>query len=541
MTFKNLLYSALMLLLTGGLSACSDDQKKTAALSNISRATMQAGRALISDHCSGCHMASEDGTFSRISYIRKTPEGWDMSIARMMIFHGLEIEAQDRRALVKFLSDTQGLALSETAAHRDILEQKHNVIEKGADPDLMAMCARCHTYARPALQRRDKQEWQNLVHMHLGQWASIEYQMLARERDWRADALGPVSDKLAKLYPLKTAAWTDWKTTKWNDMAGEWRITGHEAGSGDFQGVMHVAALGDDKYQVNYDLVSPEGKAVTGTGKSIVYTGYEWRGTSLIGGEKYREIWAASTDGTHMAGRIFKKDHPETGSSITAWRKTPKAHGIMTIVPSSLRVGIDTEMTINGLNLSGDVTIPGAKVTVISASADLITLQATATGDVMGPVQVSVGQDQAPQPVALYAQVDFLKVTPEYGISRVGGGGGAIPKVMSQFEATGYSFGPDGLAGTADDVRLGILPVTWAVDNYSPAAAQMQDAKYAGHITDKGNFIPAIAGPNPERKYGTNNAGDLKVIATYGDGTRILTAQAHLIATVQRWNNPPIK
>jgi len=49
-----------------------------------------------------------------------------------------------------------------------------------------------------------------------------------------------------------------------------------------------------------------------------------------------------------------------------------------------------------------------------------------------------------------------------------------------------------------------------------------------------------IAGPNPARKYGTNNVGDLKVIATYRDAERILTAEAHLIATVQRWNNPPI-
>ncbi len=69
----------------------------------------------------------------------------------------------------------------------------------------------------------------------------------------------------------------------------------------------------------------------------------------------------------------------------------------------------------------------------------------------------------------------------------------------------------------------------------------MQDKKYAGHITENGTFIPAVAGPNPERKYGTNNAGDLKVIATVKDGDRTLTAEAHLIATVQRWNTPPIQ
>ena len=144
------------------------------------------------------------------------------------------------------------------------------------------------------------------------------------------------------------------------------------------------------------------------------------------------------------------------------------------------------------------------------------------------------------QNFVLYSQVDFLKVTPEYGISRVGGGGGPIPKVKAQFEATGYSFGPDGLANTEDDISLGMMPVIWTVDNFNDAAAKMQDAKYAGHITPQGSFIPAVAGPNPDRKYSTNNAGDLKIIATYTDGDRTLTAEAHLIATVQRWNNPPI-
>ncbi len=504
--------------------------------SNISETEMLVGNTLLSDNCSGCHMASDDGSFSRISHMRKTPEGWDMNIARMMIFHGLEIEPQDRRALVKFLSDTQGLAPAETAAHRDILERKHNTIEQDVDPDLAAMCARCHTYARVALQRRDKAEWQNLVHMHLGQWASIEYQMLSRERDWRADALGPVSEKLGQMYPLKTAVWADWQATEWKDMSGEWRIVGHYPGKGDMEGTMKVTSLGGDNYQTEFTLHFV-GQTLVGKGKSIVHSGFEWRGTATFPDEKVRQIWAASTDGNSMTGSFFNKDHFEESMVITAWRKTSE-NGIMGIVPSAVKVGVETEVVISGVNLSGDVTIEGAKVTVTSATADRIVAQVKADGTTEGDVKLSVGKDVSIQ--TIYAQVDYLKVTPEYGISRVGGGGGPIPKVKAQFEAVGYSFGPDSVAGTDDDVRLGMLQVTWAVDNYSEASAEMQDAKYAGYITAQGTFIPEVAGPNPDRKYGTNNAGDLKVIATYTDGARILTAEAHLIATVQRWNNPPI-
>ena len=58
---------------------------------------------------------------------------------------------------------------------------------------------------------------------------------------------------------------------------------------------------------------------------------------------------------------------------------------------------------------------------------------------------------------------------------------------------------------------------------------------------DSGVFTPGAAGPNPERKYQTNNAGNLKVIATLEQGGQTLQGDGHLIVTVQRWNNPPIR
>ncbi|MFD2442168.1 hypothetical protein ACFSS8_22460 [Paracoccus kondratievae] len=69
----------------------------------------------------------------------------------------------------------------------------------------------------------------------------------------------------------------------------------------------------------------------------------------------------------------------------------------------------------------------------------------------------------------------------------------------------------------------------------------MQDAKFAGSISDTGLFTPAGAGPNPERPMQTNNAGNLKVIATVETETGPLSAEAHLYATVQRFVDAPIR
>ncbi|MCB1847695.1 MAG: hypothetical protein KDI04_10040, partial [Halieaceae bacterium] len=44
-----------------------------------------------------------------------------------------------------------------------------------------------------------------------------------------------------------------------------------------------------------------------------------------------------------------------------------------------------------------------------------------------------------------------------------------------------------------------------------------------------------------ERKYQTNNAGNLRVVATVQQGDKTLQGDGHLIVTVQRWNNPPIR
>ncbi len=85
-----------------------------------------------------------------------------------------------------------------------------------------------------------------------------------------------------------------------------------------------------------------------------------------------------------------------------------------------------------------------------------------------------------------------------------------------------------------------MLPVTWSVQPFNEDAKAADDVKFAGRVNADGRFLPAGAGPNPQRKFSANNAGNLSVLATLDDGGKSLSGKAHLIVTVQRWNTPPI-
>ena len=97
-------------------------------------AQAQDGAALLEENCGGCHAADAGGALSRIKGQRKTPEGWLMTIVRMRLFHGADIEPQLQGQLVHYLADTQGLAPAEAEDFRYILERQPAVIESPEAP-----------------------------------------------------------------------------------------------------------------------------------------------------------------------------------------------------------------------------------------------------------------------------------------------------------------------------------------------------------------------------------------------------------------------
>ncbi len=178
-----------------------------------------------------------------------------------------------------------------------------------------------------------------------------------------------------------------------------------------------------------------------------------------------------------------------------------------------------------------------------SATPNVIVLEARVAADAAPGVRsIKVGEISSSDAIVVYDKVGSLRVEPENAIARVGGNGGPLPPVPAQFDAVAYLDGADGVAGTEDDVRIGVVPAAWSVSNANEVAAALEDKKFAGTMDPaSGLFTPAAAGPNPERPFSTNNAGDLTVVARFKDGERVVEGSAHLVVTVQRWNDPPIR
>ena len=491
--------------------------------------------SILRETCQGCHTPEADNGLSRISHQRKTPEGWLMSIARMQTMHGLQISDDDRRTLVKHLADTQGLAPSETDGVRYALERRLNTVEQ-FDEQTSQMCGRCHSGARVALQRRPAEEWERLVNFHLGQWPSLEYQALSRDRDWFDLARKDMVPLLAKRYPLDNPAWKQWlsRAPKAEALVGDWSFSGHLPGKGELAGVMSVAADGSDQFKVSVKGRYADGSPFNGEGSAILYSGYEWRGNVSIDGVTMRQVFAAQ--GNVLQGRMFEAEHDERGLDFIAAKQGSSL--LLAVQPGYLKAGSETEVTLIGSGLQGQPDFgKGVQVLeVVSHSPEQIKVRIKAAANAQpGLRAVSVGALKGVN-LALYSAIAEVKVVPAFSVARIGEGGGSTPKVQGRFDAEAWGKGADG-----KPYRIGVFPAQWKVEAFDERAKEDEDVKFAGQMqADSGVFTPGDAGPNPARKMSTNNAGNLKVIAAVDDSGQSLTGEGHLIVTVQRWNNPPI-
>ena len=491
--------------------------------------------SILRETCQGCHTPEADNGLSRISHQRKTPEGWLMSIARMQTMHGLQISDDDRRTLVKYLADTQGLAPSETDGVRYALERRLNTVEQ-FDEQTSQMCGRCHSGARVALQRRPAEEWERLVNFHLGQWPSLEYQALSRDRDWFDIARKDMVPLLAKRYPLDNPAWKQWlsRAPKAEALVGDWSFSGHLPGKGELAGVMSVAADGSDQFKVSVKGRYADGSPFNGEGSALLYSGYEWRGNVSIDGVTMRQVFAAQ--GNTLQGRMFEAEHDERGLDFIAAKQGSSR--LLAVQPGYLKAGSETEVTLIGSGLQGQPNFgQGVQVLeVVSHSPEQIKVRIKAAANAQSGLRaVSVGALKGVN-LALYSAIAEVKVVPAFSVARIGEGGGSTPKVQGRFDAEAWGKGADG-----KPYRIGVFPAQWKIEAFDQRAKDDEDVKFAGQMqADSGVFTPGDAGPNPARKMSTNNAGNLKVIAAVDDSGKSLTGEGHLIVTVQRWNNPPI-
>ena len=493
---------------------------------------------LLATRCAACHQAEGDDKYSRISHQRKTPEGWLMTIGRMQAAHKVELTDEERRTLIKYLADKQGMAPSETADYRYALERRLNTQETlMEDPQLGEMCVRCHSGGRVAMQGRTEQEWHHLVNFHLGHWPALEYQAFSRDRDWLPIAISETVPHLAERFPLESEAWFQWlqERPSAESLAGRWVFQGHYPGKGELAGTMAVKYIGEDSFEVTLDGRYADGKPFTGRGKAVVHNGYEWRANVEVDGTVLRQVFAVVDN--QMTGRMFERDHDERGLDF---RAVPDS--VVTVVavqPGYLKVGQEQELTLIGSGLIGKPQLgDGIEVLkVLDSSTERMRVQVRVAADApVGVRNVAVGEARGAT-LAVYQKINEVRVVPDYVVARIGGNGSPTEKVQGHFDAEAWGVGEDGKTS----YRIGFVPATWSVEAFNEEAEKLEDVKFAG-VMDRntGVFVPGDAGPNPDRAMMANNVGNLKVVATVQEGGKTVTGEGQLIVGVQRWVIPPI-
>ncbi len=518
--------------------------------------------SLVVSKCVRCHVRDSSGRMGRLSFLRKAPEGWEASVRRMASLSDVKLNPAEARAIVKYFANRQGLAPEEVKAGRFEMERRFMDYRYTADAVTERTCRACHSVGRVLLQRRTRNEWELLVSTHRGYYPNSDFQAFRRS--------GPASDSaptphpmdqaiahLSRAFPLQTPEWTAWSTTmRPAPLEGTWLLTGYEAGRGALFGRLTVTRVKgtDDEFSTRavYRFASG-GAPIVRDGKSMVYTGHQWRGRSSSASgaaanadSAWREVLSVEPGWQEMSGRWFRGGYDEFGIDVTARRMSGGAT-VASVLPRALPRGTrDVEVTVYGANLPKVAATsaldfgPGITVTrVVRASADEIVARVNIDSAArVGSRDLFVGGAALKDAVVAYAKVDRIRVTPNSHMARVGGV--RFPKQFARFEAIGLSNGPDGKPDTADDLTLGVVPVTWSLEEYG-VTFKDDDVRYVGAIDQTGFFTPALDGPNTSRAGQKNNIGDVYVVASYqppGSLARPLKARSLLIVTVplyMRW------
>jgi len=556
--------------------------------------------------CGGCHQRDSNGMMRRLSYIRTSPEVWEQAIKRMVRLNGLSIKPEEAREVLRFLSANNGLAPEEAkpvaweAEHRLFRDQS----DKIPSDALQHTCNYCHTIGRVLTQRRTKDDYEKLIAMHIGLFPGAENTLRPRRPAGpvtqmpvvlsspaggnpavvppppaavagvvatRADGKYPADvavDYLAKAQPLMTPEWEAWKAVmRTPKLAGKWMLVGYQQGKGRVFGTVTIdPGASPDEFTTKLDLeYASTGATMSRTGKGIVYTGYSWRGKSNGGkpdtaitamgpdSADWREAMMVSRDGNTMDGRWFWGGYMEFGidAHLTRIGALPMLAGASVF---SLQSPSTSEMRIYGANFPADLKPAdfdlGAGIAVkrvTRKSPTVATLEvAVNPGLPTGIRDVSMGRSTAERAIAVYDRIAYIKVLPDASMARLGGGIAA--KQFAQFEAIAYASGADGKAQTADDIPLGPMAASWALEEFV-STPDDDDVKFVGSINDSGLFTPNLEGPNPQRRkqannYPTNNWGDVWVDATLkGPEGTPMKARSYLVVTIPayiRYDQPEV-
>ena len=325
---------------------------------------------------------------------------------------------------------------------------------------------------------------------------------------------------------------------------GTWTLAGWETSKGPIYGkvVLTPVAGSTDEFTTTATYTyARSGEQVARTGRVSVYTGFQWRGRSTVGGAEasaLREVMFVEPDWSAIKGRWFGGGYDELGIDVQLQR-AGNAVTVVGLDHTALKTGGTGQMlkiyvanppaalAPRDLDLGPGVTVSAATVAgdVITATVDVA---ATA---VIGPRSLVVAGAVKPGALTIYDTVDSLRVTPSWNMARVGGV--VFPKMLARFDAWTFNNGPDKKPNTADDLRLDAVAATWNVEEYK-ATFDDEDIKFVGGIDAATSvFTPNVDGPNPQRKGERNNMGDVWVVASFtpAGAAAPLKGRSHLLVT----------
>lgn len=511
--------------------------------------------------CGTCHKPDDKGQMSRISFQRNTPEGWQLTVQRMASLNGLNIDPATARQVVKYLSNNLGLAPEEAKPSAWEVERRPIDFKYTASADAESTCIKCHSFGRVMSQRRTKTEWELLIAMHRGWYPLVDGQAFRRSgppppsapsADGRpADNRHPVEkalDHLIKTFPLKTPEWAAWSVNmRPARLDGTWALSGWEMGKGAIYGRVTITAdpASPEEFTTSTTYrVARTGETITRSGRSIVYTGYQWRGRSSTAAadSAMREVMMVDRNWRSMEGRWFTGGYDEIGIDVKLERVAGETRALGTD-RTALKQGAGQSLRIYGINLGAlqlrDIDLgPGITVTrIVESTPEMVTVAVdVAATAAPGSRDLFVAGASRQKALAVFDRIDGIKVKPDWAMARVGGD--TFPKMLAQFEAWAYSNGADGKPDSPDDIDLGMVDAAWSLEEYA-ATYHDDDIKFVGTLNEAtGRFTPAIDGPNPNRVGARNNIGDVWVVAKYlgeaSAGTPAPThrARAHLLVTV---------
>lgn len=555
---SSVLCGSLLAVLTLGLPTEAFSQA-TATHSAEAEQGIPVRSDAVFEACSECHAQDNDGLMTRISYLRKTPEGWESSVRRMVTLNDAYLDPALAREVVRYLSDNHGIAPDELRPGRFESERRFDDHDYEVHDDSDDTCIRCHSIGRVITQRRTKEEWGLLMAMHRGFYPYVDFQAFryggpppgspGAPEDTR-HPMDKAIERYAEAYPLETPEWNDWVASmRPARLAGTWSVQAHKPGEGAVYGqvVIEPVSGSDQEFTTETTLVyGRSGETVSSSGRSVVYTGYQWRGRSSDS-DGLREVMMVERDWQEMSGRWFRGTYDEIGLDVTL-RRVGTDPVVLGAEPRALQQGASgQQVRIFGANLPGDLSAdavdfgPGVTVTAVESSGGgAASVRVDVASDaVVGPRDLFVAGVRQSDVAVVYDEMHSLKVTPEAGMARTGGG--AFPKGYAQFQANAFHNGPDEKSGTEDDYDLGVVDASWSLEEYS-ATLHDDDIQYVGDIDQNGLVTPALDGPNPERRGEANNIGDLWAVASYvppGSDGRPLRARAYLLVTVplyMRWD-----